>query len=1343
MQQNQRNIYLFISDSNDMYYSANQSLDGSYSILKNSQPKPILSNPKNIIDCEIEFATNKKYFSLNRSISLPLDFIKDGAAILRSLYYLGKGAEQKAYLTVLEWNGATNIYELSYKGKFDFTTKTEDPKAGIFTASVVDDSVWGVLSRNDDVSFAVDCSPKNSKAIKVLIDAFTLKNKYTYQTTTVTIFSNGTVPRGYGSLNILPLILANEDGDSYGIIAKTETYQNQKVVPDNTNPPSLNCFIETVLDLPNVVIEGVFEFTWDNYDNFGTKLSSGVISIYFGTSKYDVNLTQHTIFEIFGNHTAGTFNQAYNLVVGKTYTIPFSFTYNMEAGEKLYLRAKMFYSGLQNQHFQILPRVKNITVTAISRTDSTIVYALRPLDLLQQIVKKATQGRFTINSNYFTTNNKSVITCGDAIRQDKNAMIYTTFSDFFESFNAMNYMALKSAGDQLFIEKAVTVYNQNSNILDIGEANDIKLSCADEYMFNEIIVGSTNQDYRHPSGKLDFLSENSFSVPVLNSNKKLDIVSKYRLSPYDIIFMILDYKGNSTKDNSGDKSVYVIDITDETGTSSERVENFESINIISSPLQPLIRYPLANDIITYNKPTIRGISTPSSNIKIYVDGTLDGNVNANASGVWVYQINTALSSYVFGGTSGIHIVDATFTDNLAPVSSVTFTIDTTIVTNTEVIYPEDNSFLYNNKPLIYGVAANGTNINIFIDGLLVGTTVADNSCRWFYKSTVLTNGVHIVNVNGGNNYLFRVNSFVEFPLITYIGGELTGLPIINNLPLIEGVAIPGTNVLLFLDYIKYTSLNQTIVTADANGNWYFQLIPVNYSDPLSGNPVVLSPIKDGLSILSTALVIHSVNISVSGFKLNRPDYSNVTGAIDNTIFNTRFSPARMLQNSYPLLASVLDKQRMDTILYQTSKKNANFSTTLNGVTVKENANIKASALGAPIARLEYVDVTTKTNYTFAKTLRKFNDGGLIKSTYRGNDIFMLPIGSMKMSGIKSDVQEWRLLLSPSTSYDTLLNLYKNGLIIKIMASTIYHSDYNSLHFVAYDFQKNPIYKNYEIYEDWFSNRNDSWLLNPYYVQKFETTDIIKDQIITNGVSAISLKMYKCSDSSIISIFQYQPVTPAPIQLPYIVMEITIDFSLFPEDKYYFVFETTVAGVTKSSAISEAIETRSTWERTILLEASNTINKVGFYFGSGIKPCLRIEGIVKKLQPEVMSMSSKSESGTDELIYSQMSKRRVVRFGTAYGLPDYLYLKVSELLLLDKMSVEGVEYTLAEGEKITPSEDIAGHPLYSYDVLLSLRNNARGFAFSADSDAPVNGVVLVVDAEAFGLPSGSLLNISID
>ena len=387
-----KNIYLFISDDSSMYYSAKQSFDGGYTISTSRQPVPLKSTPGNLLSTEIEFATNQAYFSLVRSISYALEFNKDGAAILRQLYYLGKMTEQRAFLTIIEWNGSTGLYEQSYFGRFDFSEKDEDPKSGVFKVPTVDDSAWGVLSTNDETEYAFDCSRNNPNAVEVLLDGINLVDRYTFQTVQAPIYPIDNEK----TVHYIPFALVNQDGDSSGILAQSQTAYDF-IVASVELPISTNYMFRTFFDLKQVRISGSIEFEWTP-PNFATSYGVRARQIISFNSSYGQSIN------IFDSLTQP-------LILGKIYTVPFDFTWDLIAGESIFFLCSI--NNLVASHgipsFQIVPIVTNTVVEVTTRQQPQIVYGLRAGDLLEEVVNKATYGRYNINSNFFAENNKDIV----------------------------------------------------------------------------------------------------------------------------------------------------------------------------------------------------------------------------------------------------------------------------------------------------------------------------------------------------------------------------------------------------------------------------------------------------------------------------------------------------------------------------------------------------------------------------------------------------------------------------------------------------------------------------------------------------------------------------------------------------------------------------------------------------------------------------------------------------------------------------------------------------------------------------------------------------------------------
>jgi hypothetical protein len=1321
-----RIFYCFISNKNNEYYSCDYTPMGEPVITASASPVPLKYNPTNIEGMQPEFATNKLYFSLHRSITNPFQFIRDGASILRELDYNGNGFEQQAVFTIVKYNPDRGIYELYYTGKFDFSKKRDNPLTG-YTINTVDVGVWGVLSQRDDVPVRIPCSALNPKAIKILFDGTTIKAKYFYQTVGNTAMDLS----GYGGYLILPFVLTNTDGDSFGIISQSQEYDffnhNDKMIDYARNHPAVFFFKTQYATHIDIQGDLKFDLTSHNITAF---------SIWF--SYWRSTDTVDNIWDLPDDRKL--FYRYYRGLNGIHTTIAFSAnaSFDLAEGEYVMLICRVHVESLFGDQAMpfLTPSTTDVSVSTNTKIIATTAYAIRPLDLAQQIVAKATNGLFTVDSNYYKTNNKVVCTCGDALRGEPLAEIQTTFRDWFKSYDSGDFLAARILNGALWIEEANTVYDENGEILDLGEINDIEIDQATDHLLSNLEIGSPRQDYRRSNGRFEFNAPTKFSFEVSTVKNALDLVSRYRRDGYGAEFLRLDYFAGNTQDNKGDKEVFMIDISDELGEATTYISNYKIYQVNNVPLTPKITSPVDNDTITFQKPTIKGNAPAGQTVNIYVDSVFDGSVVADANNTWIYEIQTLLDELDFAGNmtirSGIHKVEATFTDLTGTSDSVVFTV-TSGITAISVLYPPNVDNIVDNKPLIKGRGQAGQILNIRVGPYDLGNVTVDNSGWWEIQSPVLIYGGHILQVLEAGvlklQIAFNTYQYTAIPIITRPSEQFE---LINNLPLVEGVAAPGTIVFIYLDYYN---IPLGTATADANGNWSIQVVPMLQSDGVT----VLTPIPNGEHTLSTGLNLQNTPIQTTGYKLNRPNFDSITGVYDNSVYNVMLSPKRMLLKRASYWASLMLQNQNTSIQYDGNDKNQGLATLLNDTAVVENADVPISILGKNLFTPIKATFKTKVPNTFNQVFNFFNHGGNIRATFQGNEIWFIPIGRMNVNDVVNNYQTWNLLFAAKTPLTTILNLYRQGLTLNLMTNALYHSDYNSLHFVKYDFQLDTQYHAKEMYDDWFNERSDRWIHNPPYIQKFQTNETIRDQVITNGVSALTLNMYRCRDAVLVSTFVYNPVSPSPIPPPDLVREAIIDFALYPPDQYFFVM---MIGSTPV-CISERVESRVDWPDTILIAATKLTNLTGFMYSTGIVSKLRVEGLVTKWQPSVSIISNTDEIGDNQMLHSVFSRHRRILIGNASGLPDYLYLKAAAFVILDTLMIENVNYVASKENKLQEQDRIAGHPLYHYELDVELANNNLGVVFPAAPGADLHSVVITVDAEAFGAGGSQLVDITLE
>jgi hypothetical protein len=1305
-----REFYCFIRNAANRYYIASYDNIGNVVVTTVTFPnmKPIEMSPANLRSMQCSFGTNKSYFSGVRSLLINFEMIGDGADIVRYVKYNGKGYAEELYLLVLRYRPSDGTYYKYYEGRFD-CAQCKDTNVSI-TIPCIDGSVWGILSQNDSVRYSIDCSPLALNAVPVLFDGVSLKSRYTWQP----INAPFKIHNDEGVLfeHPIDLIQVNSDGDSTGIITKNQHYIS-------ADAPGGRYQTDNYIYKP--VKENTVHF-FGQYNYQAKTENPGEIGI---------ELYIYTALQIFSLginyfHINDTYVKQY---------ISFDVTINLSSGEPI----EFWMRGVKSTHaaglhdWVILPDVTNIYSETTTKSDAKIVWCRRAIDVLEEIVAKGTNDQFTGNSDFLKNKNNIVLTSGNALRSAPNAVIKTSFQDFFKSYDIEYWLAFRIIGKQMWIEPVTTVYDDSTNLFEIGEIKDYELEDAYEYLCNEIELNMNKQDYRHTSGRLEFNGLNTFSIYQYNIKNKISLISPYRKDCYGMEFIRYDYQQQSTEDNIGDDAVFMVDISDQMGSAGQDVPNYANIEINNQPLAPIIYYPRNNDFISNDKPIVRGACQPNTQVNIYVDGILDGSVTSGngADGLWSYNIKTSLAAFEQDVNDGVHLIEATFTDLTGTQTTRNVTIINSIVAPAfENLHTGDN--LYDNKPLIRGYLEANTIFPLTIDGVVVANITGDANGRWSYKSALLRNGPHVATL-GSAIATFNVFSFVDLPLITSFQ---EGWMLVNNLPLVEGVAVPGTKVDLYLDYYEEVSLGTDF--ADANGNWSIQLVPLLKEDGV----IPLTPIPNGQHIISTSLKIDSVEIQVKGYLLNRPAYSSIEGVLDNSVFNTELTPMHNLKNRMRYWKSIFAQQPDTIIKFETGDKNVAFSTTLNGITTKENDDLVLSDYpDLPLFYPHILNFTTESPFFFAETMENFSNGGLVKLTYQGLEVYCLPIGKMSSTDVTRDVQKWSLLVSAKTPFSTLLQLSTPGIIIKSMANTIFRSDYNTLHFVKYNYDAPVQYDEQpELYEDWFVNRNEMWVNHPEYLQKVQTTDVIVDQIIVNTiVGSLELKMYDCATGFYIKTFTYSGVTPAPIPSPDLVLQTVISFTNILEGEYFFAM--TVNGI--PFAISERISVRDRWYGTILIDAANTRNKPGAIFSNGWRSKFRVEGLVEKWRAGIEPNTNEDEMGNADVLRSVTTRKRTILFGDAQGIPDYLYLKIVGAIVLDDVLIQGVGYTISKDTGVEPVDKIPGYPKYYYSVEFDEKKNTFGHTFEDVPGSPLNSVILVVDAGAFGFGGGGFTEIDLD
>ncbi len=138
----------------------------------------------------------------------------------------------------------------------------------------------------------------------------------------------------------------------------------------------------------------------------------------------------------------------------------------------------------------------------------------------------------------------------------------------------------------------------------------------------------------------------------------------------------------------------------------------------------VITSPTSGEVVTTNTPTITGTAPAGTTVTIVVDDVVVGTTVADANGDWSFKLPNPVAD-------GSHTIDAQAVIEGVPFeASVTFEVKHT-GPDLVVLSPSEGASIYGDGPIVVtGTATPGSKIDIYVGGVLVGTTQAGDDGKW-------------------------------------------------------------------------------------------------------------------------------------------------------------------------------------------------------------------------------------------------------------------------------------------------------------------------------------------------------------------------------------------------------------------------------------------------------------------------------------------------------------------------------------------------------------------------------------------------------------------------------------
>lgn len=255
---------------------------------------------------------------------------------------------------------------------------------------------------------------------------------------------------------------------------------------------------------------------------------------------------------------------------------------------------------------------------------------------------------------------------------------------------------------------------------------------------------------------------------------------------------------------------------------------------------PVDQNGLTND----RAPTLNGTGEPGSTITIFNGSDIIGTVAVPSSGQWSFTppsplddgtyVLTATATDAAGNPSGQSNAWTIIVDGTAPAAPVITQVVDDVPERTGSL--DLNETTNDSTPTLSGTAAANATVTIRVDGVDIGTTVADGLGAWsITPDTPIAEGQHTLtavatdaagNISGvSNSWGIIIDSVApDAPVITQVvddvperlGALNSGDSTNDTTPTLNGTAEPGSTVT-----IRQDGVDLTTIVIDSSGTWTY------------------------------------------------------------------------------------------------------------------------------------------------------------------------------------------------------------------------------------------------------------------------------------------------------------------------------------------------------------------------------------------------------------------------------------------------------------------------------------------------------------------------------------------
>lgn len=530
---------------------------GTETLLQNS--------PDGWNDEMVKWERNTKYWGMFRSFTIPLQFVKDGAKILRTAFYTyGLGADVS--IRVEKRDRISNLFEQQYTGIVNFASFHDTWES--VEVMCEEGGLSNDVQNKEETIFDIPFTPGDRLNILPFQGQISNYETFTQISPEQRDDDEVTDPPTTPTIGLRDFIVKFDDNDFHDFNDGTLHLANYKADPAYT----WGIVIDRDCELKMTITPNGRTFSVKQMDTttmlvpyqFQERLvlnRGGVTTILATWGNGDFYITDYNTWQEFYPSSNGPM------------TYPASGNFQFQAGDMLTIVAYIYYSdaGTCNYQARFINTSAYVMKTQIfDRLSQINLLAWKPIDLFRAIVKKIGAG-YEVKSDFLTARTTLLLpaeSCRSALNY--TAITRTSLSNFFNSFKATECLGMGveviNGVDTLVIEPLSYFFNQTTVHSSVNIKN-FSLDVADDLMKSEVEIGFAAKTFEDYFGKQEIHGSATFVLPGtgVTSNEKL-------LSPYraDILGMDQtrlkqlridrnDTASIDTKDTDSDNDVFMVD----------------------------------------------------------------------------------------------------------------------------------------------------------------------------------------------------------------------------------------------------------------------------------------------------------------------------------------------------------------------------------------------------------------------------------------------------------------------------------------------------------------------------------------------------------------------------------------------------------------------------------------------------------------------------------------------------------------------------------------------------------------------------------------------------------------